>query len=240
MSLDEKIESAKREAEDSLLTMMRLAVELNRSGKPALLSALVDAFGLEKLIGPDIPRPDHQALDLAKVIEFVRQKLGAKPEAYERAFAQLAFKHRLPIMGMDLAAGQDYTTASLFQQPGVPLSANDLDRAIAAMQAQTSPRFGVPYRPPPPSLFMSADMATQLRNTIQEQEASQPPSGEPGSSWSDLFSRIGPSLRGIEIVASEACPPGTAYLINPRAVTARSREELARLVARVDGNLEDR
>lgn len=237
MSLDEKIQEAKREAEDSLLPMMRLAVELNRSGKSALLSALVDAFGLEKLIGPDIPKADHQALDLAKVIEFVREKLGAKPEAYERAFAGLARKHGLGIMGIDWASGPDHTAVSLFQRPGEPLSANDLDVALATMRSST---YGEHFLPPRPSLFMSADMANQFRQTIEDRDARQPFSSVPDSSLSGSASRAAAWMRGIQIVTSEACPENTVYLINPGAVNARSREELSRLVARVDGILEDR
>lgn len=241
MSLDEDVAAAKRKVQDSLPDMLRLAIELNRGGNATLLSALAETFGIEKLVGPDIPKPDHQVLDLAKVIDFVRERLGEKPEAYERAFAELHRKHGLGIMHADWGT-EPFTRASLFDQsPGPdPLSVNDLERAITAMQAQTSPRFGVPDRPSPPSLFMSADMATQLRNTIQEQEASQPPSSEPGSNWSDLVGRANTSLRGIEIIASEACPENTVYLINPNAVNARSREELARMVARMDGRLEDR
>lgn len=236
-SLDAKVEKAKRDAEYSLPDMLRLAAELNRGGNATLLSALAETFGIEKLVGPDIPKPEHQALDLAKVIELVREKLGEKPEAYERAFAQLSQKHGLNIMGVDWATGPDHTSASLFQAQGSPLTANDLEAAMAVMQAQASPRYGVPDRGPrTPSLFMSPDMATQLRNLIQQNEASQPSNLDTPSTHSSVV-----SMRGVQIVTSEACPQGSAYLINPRAMAARSREELGRLCARIDGlNLEDR
>lgn len=238
MSLDEKIIEAKRKVQDALPDMLRLAIELNRGGNATLLSALAETFGMEKLVGPDIPKPDHKALDLAKVIELVREKLGEKPAAYERAFAQLSQKHGLNIMGVDWATDPDHTSASLWDQRpgGSPLTANDLDAAIAVMQAQASPRYGVPDRGPRmSSLFMAPDMAVQLRNAIQEQEAGQPSNLDTPSTHSSVL-----SMRGIQIITSEAVPPGSAYLINPRAMAARTREELGRLVARIDGNLEDR